>query len=415
MIIPSLPSGTSKLGILRVLLVCGLVALSTRQISAQLWQPPQWKLIVGSEEPQTPLPGLVSLYSFDRTIADVHGVNEPVGVFGAAFEPAKVFEGIQFVRVGSLAIPSTGNLPKPGQPFTISAWAKAYAPNATNDNGLSVLVAKQEGQEQYTARIVWNSQDSRFAFGIGPDFAVGTALRSREFPPGEFHYVTATYDSSMIKLFVDGSLEAQKLSASAPFENPTIPWYVGNWNGVIDEVAFYDRALSEAEIAILFSSAIRSHGSRVVIGAVFTPLGDLPGGNFYSEPTAVSAHGTVVVGFSESSQGPEGFRWEAGKAVGVGDLPGGKFWSYAAGVSKDGRVVVGYSSAKLQVPGSYDQEGFIWQDGAIKGSGFIEQFPYLGMHITLVSFRHLFLLSARFQGLVLLRPAYYSDMATCMS
>ena len=59
----------------------------------------------------------------------------------------------------------------------------------------------------------------------------------------------------------------------------------------------------------------RRHGpSSVPVTASFTGLGQLPG-QLDSTATAVSADGSVVVGFSESP-GQEAFRWEdgAGKA-----------------------------------------------------------------------------------------------------
>jgi probable HAF family extracellular repeat protein len=74
----------------------------------------------------------------------------------------------------------------------------------------------------------------------------------------------------------------------------------------------------------------------------FIPLGDLPGGGFYSAANGVSDDGSVVVGASESALGGEAFRWTSATGmVGLGDLPGGRFTSGAEAVSADGNVVVG--------------------------------------------------------------------------
>ncbi len=86
-------------------------------------------------------------------------------------------------------------------------------------------------------------------------------------------------------------------------------------------------------------------------------LGDLPGGQFSSGATGVSADGSVVVGMGSSAFAldHEAFRWTAeGGMVGLGDLPGGDFYSLARAVSGDGSVVVGYSKSAL------GQEAFIW-------------------------------------------------------
>ncbi len=93
--------------------------------------------------------------------------------------------------------------------------------------------------------------------------------------------------------------------------------------------------------------------------AYFTPLGDLPGGNFRSIAYDVSADGSVVVGHSLTASGNEAFRWTSGDGmIGLGDLAGGSFSSIARGVSDDGSVVVGYSNSA-----SGQFEAFRWTSG----------------------------------------------------
>lgn len=89
-------------------------------------------------------------------------------------------------------------------------------------------------------------------------------------------------------------------------------------------------------------------GGATSFAGEFVPLGDLPGGAFFSRPFGISADGTTVVGESNSADGLEAFRWQAGTGmVGLGDLPGGGFSSGAAAVSADGSVVAGSSSSAL--------------------------------------------------------------------
>jgi probable HAF family extracellular repeat protein len=91
----------------------------------------------------------------------------------------------------------------------------------------------------------------------------------------------------------------------------------------------------------------------------FVPLGDLPGGNVNSTATGISDDGTVVVGQSFSSDGPEAFRWTAGGGmVGLGVLSNANFESGANAVSGDGAVVVGSSKNTLG-----DSEAFRWTSG----------------------------------------------------
>jgi probable HAF family extracellular repeat protein len=77
-------------------------------------------------------------------------------------------------------------------------------------------------------------------------------------------------------------------------------------------------------------------------------LGDLSGGDFYSNAEGVSADGSIVVGFSRSGSGREACLWtQYDGMVGLGDLPGGVFDSVAFGISADRSTVVGFSNSDL--------------------------------------------------------------------
>lgn len=83
--------------------------------------------------------------------------------------------------------------------------------------------------------------------------------------------------------------------------------------------------------------------------AFFIPLGDLPGGEFFSAGGRISTDGSTVVGVSrgpdpgvpfQTSQ--EAFRWTASEGmVGLGDIDEAFVWSSASDVSGDGSVIVG--------------------------------------------------------------------------
>lgn len=103
-------------------------------------------------------------------------------------------------------------------------------------------------------------------------------------------------------------------------------------------------------------------------------LGYLNGG-LTSEAKGVSADGTVVVGFGNSSalQVVEAFRWTAAEGMrGLGSLPGGQF-SVANAVSGDGSVVVGRSNTASDV----HTQAFRWTaEGGMVGLGFLPDGGY---------------------------------------
>ena len=86
-------------------------------------------------------------------------------------------------------------------------------------------------------------------------------------------------------------------------------------------------------------------------GVMFRGLGDLPGGEYFSEAADVSGDGMVIVGYSVSrapSQGvevaTEAVRWIDADPVPLGDIDGALF-SEPQAVSGDGLVAVGYELA----------------------------------------------------------------------
>ncbi len=80
--------------------------------------------------------------------------------------------------------------------------------------------------------------------------------------------------------------------------------------------------------------------------AMFSGLGDLPGGPFSSQARGVSSEGGVIAGFGNSGD-LEAFLWEDETMVGLGFLaiPGqpGDLQSLSYAVSFNGSVVVGQS------------------------------------------------------------------------
>jgi probable HAF family extracellular repeat protein len=60
-------------------------------------------------------------------------------------------------------------------------------------------------------------------------------------------------------------------------------------------------------------------------------LGDLAGGSYFSRAHGISADGSVVIGQGQSANGVEAMRWtQAREMVGLGVLPGGTFQSTAS-------------------------------------------------------------------------------------
>jgi probable HAF family extracellular repeat protein len=75
-------------------------------------------------------------------------------------------------------------------------------------------------------------------------------------------------------------------------------------------------------------------------------LGDLWGGMDYSEPTAINADASVVVGYGNTEAGQEPYLWKSGAGMkSLGTLSSRTVQAVARATSADGTVVVGSSLA----------------------------------------------------------------------
>lgn len=93
-------------------------------------------------------------------------------------------------------------------------------------------------------------------------------------------------------------------------------------------------------IATAFVPVVHGQPTRVLKGASFRALGDLPGGEFRSDAVAVSRNGIVVAGWSRAPSSMP-FRWTAPTGlVNLGASPNGGF-GRAYDISDDGTAVVG--------------------------------------------------------------------------
>ena len=200
----------------------------------------------------------MSRYPFEGNADDAEGVNNPSATNNLTYVTGEVGSGVTFGTGGYIDIPDSASLDN--QTFTLDAWARPDGIGPNNDTFGSILIGKQMaiangGSSKASANLYWaNDQHFRFLFG-SVNTSVDYIVSTDTFAPGRFYHVAATYDGATFKLYVDGKLEGTKISTRTINYDHTIPWTIGSaqaefrangfprtWNGVIDEVEFYDRA-----------------------------------------------------------------------------------------------------------------------------------------------------------------------------
>jgi hypothetical protein len=145
------------------------------------------------------------------------------------------------------------------QPMTVAAWVRA-APRQTAENGACIVIRGLEEKEQYCLDIFRD----RFRFYVRDPGRAGYGVNSQVAPDGNWHFVVGTFDlSGGVRLYVDGVRQGQTQGPRnllPPTDDLRIGsrpgWSTNNefkFDGAIEEVVIWRRALADAEIATLYS------------------------------------------------------------------------------------------------------------------------------------------------------------------
>jgi hypothetical protein len=208
-------------------------------------------------------PGLVAWWPGDGFALDVVGTNHGILQSGGGFALGESGQGFDFEAAkANLMIPYSADLLP--TTYSIQAWIKPFGQPAggwamvfgqRNGRGLEVVRGSNGG---VTAELEEMSQTGSWTY----------LMTGGEFPLNQFTHVIATWDGAAAKLYANGVLSAQG-SLAAPFSQPTCPFFIGGvnysgsgcgsyddgyFNGVIDEVAVWNRALSVSEVSTIYSA-----------------------------------------------------------------------------------------------------------------------------------------------------------------
>ncbi len=190
-----------------------------------------------------------SVYRNDGTMFNLLAASDRFGLADKALE----FNGSS----GYISIPSTSSLTSPDSTITMSAWIYMFGWSKVGTQFNPVLMKSAEGGNAFQYRL------SIGPSGIGANFNDWNTGYAAPFTFDFFSWymVTVTYDSDSLRYFVNGSLIAttafseKMMGDSRPLEiGRDVPGITEFFNGRIDEVRIYNRALSENEILTLYDN-----------------------------------------------------------------------------------------------------------------------------------------------------------------
>jgi len=135
--------------------------------------------------------------------------------------------------------------------ITVEAWVKGYTqPDGGNNEH---LVAKQDSYG-----LCWDHMDSRVDTSFWIKDTTGTWIPTNSIPnppANEWHHLVGVYNGTYLILYVDGFEASSKNVGTLTIESNDNHLIIGAarsytafFNGIIDEVAVYNRALSPEEI-----------------------------------------------------------------------------------------------------------------------------------------------------------------------
>ncbi|MCK5229514.1 MAG: hypothetical protein KAR13_04570 [Desulfobulbaceae bacterium] len=216
--------------------------------------------------------GLVAYYPFNGNANDASGNVNHGTVHGATLiedrfgnsNSAYSFDGNNDYIITNYT-PSQ-NL---GTNFSISSWIKW---NGSTGNHQRIVTKWQEGN-------IGSHEYSLFLYGGSNKIrlSVGSGKIQSEFVPtlDTWHFVTATSNNSFAKIFIDGSLVFEKsYSTSIVYDQEpliiggggtqySMPRYI--FNGVLDDIRIYNRALSDSEISELYNHPVADAGPDQIV------------------------------------------------------------------------------------------------------------------------------------------------------
>ena len=205
--------------------------------------------------------GLVAHYSFNGNAQDGSGHNHHGTVNGAVLtnsrfnevDHAYSFDG----QSSHIDLPSLYSY-NPTY-LTINAWIKLNTLGTRK-----MIVAKLTGGDT-SGNFGLEIYNDVISMGLNKDGTWHQALGTTRLVANVWYQITATYDGSYLRVFLDG-IQDGSLSYTGGMGVNTIPWMIGvhpsqgggffpgfSFNGAIDDIRIYDRALAVGEIQALYN------------------------------------------------------------------------------------------------------------------------------------------------------------------
>ncbi len=204
---------------------------------------------------------MAAWYPGDNNGRDIARGNNAVLQNGTTFAPGKVGQAFSFDGVDDQVVAPHNASQNGGTQITIDAWINL----SSSGHGRPIAQKRSAGN---IGGYTFETTHSPF----GPDNGLQWAIMisgvfhilqtpANVLTLGTFQHVAATYDGAMMRIYVNG-MEKANMAATGTIDSRTDPLVIGrnatnpasDWQGLIDELELFNRALSQPEIAAIFNA-----------------------------------------------------------------------------------------------------------------------------------------------------------------
>jgi hypothetical protein len=193
---------------------------------------------------------LVSWWTGDGVYTDHQGTNVGTPVGTVPFVTGEVLEAFQIMPGSWVQIPDSPSLELTSE-ITIEGWINAQSLGA---NGRIFDKAPLGTPSSY----LFDDYNGNLRLYVGD--SLPWLQSAQPIPVGVFTHVAGTYDGTTMRVYINGALSASKAYTGAIATN-NLPARIGadsgggtGFDGVIDELSLYSRALTAAEIGAIYDA-----------------------------------------------------------------------------------------------------------------------------------------------------------------
>jgi hypothetical protein len=231
--------------------------------------------------------GLVGWWPGELNAIDIAGGNNGTIQGALGFAPGKVGQSFSSNGTGGMVAVGVPHFPTPNTGFTVEAWVNPATLGYCFQNRCRSIAHRELNLSSRTWWLGLEGPWIRFLLFLSPPISGRVDLWSPALVvPGAFQHVAASYDGNTIRLYYNGALVTTQLVGPANFstndpvnigsENLTVDGNYDPFDGTIDELSIYNRALTDVEIADIVNAGT---AGKCLPGPVPEPDGEVDGQN----------------------------------------------------------------------------------------------------------------------------------------